>query len=529
MADVTNEIKNNSNNKSLNIKEIVKIPLVIFYNIFYFAMLGIKFIFFDIWYGLFNGASYQIDKTYKKTKQYFESEEEKIYETTKKKVKKEKTYKYNAKTLAKLEEEKKLLLLDLQTAGATRSKSPHVYYFKAKDQKGKIITGTMNGFSKLDINSYLLNEGYDVYIIKNTPFYDFVYQKSVFFSKKMKTKDLIFWLTQLSTYLKAGITLSESVRILTNQMQGDKRKLDAFSAISYELTLGETFSKALEKQGNMFPALLINMIKAAEASGTLIETLDDMANYYTEIHETKKQMVSAMTYPAIVFVFSIGVIIFILLYVVPQFTEIYEDNNAPIAGITKIVIDASIFIKEQYLIILIVIFLTISTIVILYKYVKSFRTNTQVLLMHLPLIKNIIIYKELTILTKTFASLLRNNVFITDSMDILSKITKNEIYKAILYKTINNVIKGEKISEAFKDHWAIPDVAYYMIVTGESTGELATMMQKVSEYYQLLHKNLVNNLKTFIEPIMIVFLAVIVGLIIIAVIVPMFGMYEQIQ
>ncbi len=308
-----------------------------------------------------------------------------------------------------------------------------------------------------------------------------------------------------------------------------KAKQDAFKAISYELTLGETFSKALEKQGNMFPALLINMIKAAEASGTLIETLDDMANYYSEIYETRKQMISAMTYPAIVFVFSIGVIIFILVYVVPQFTEIYAENDAPIAGITKIVINASTFIKEQYLVIFLIIFLVISTIIFLYKYVKAFRTYMQIFLMHLPIIKNVIIYNELTIFTKTFASLLRNNVFITDSMDILSRITNNEIYKAILYKTINNVIKGEKISEAFKDHWAVPDVAYYMIVTGESTGDLATMMQKVSEYYQLLHKNIVNNLKAFIEPIMIVFLAVIVGLIIIAVIVPMFGMYDQIQ
>ena len=144
-------------------------------------------------------------------------------------------------------------------------------------------------------------------------------------------------------------------------------------------------------------------------------------------------------------------------------------------------------------------------------------------------LNNIIIYNELTIFSKTFASLLRNNVFITDSMDILSRITNNEIYKAILYKTINNIVKGEKISEAFKDHWAVPDVAYYMIVTGESTGDLANMMQKVSEYYQLLHKNIINSLKSFIEPIMISILALVVGAIIIAVIVPMFDMYAQIQ
>ena len=421
------------------------------------------------------------------------------------------------------------MLVDLQTAGATRSREPHVYYYKVRDNTGKIVTGTMNGLSKLDINAYLLNEGYDVYVIKTSPFIDFVYKDSSFLGKKMKTKDLIFWLTQLSTYLKAGLTLNESVKILTSQMKGNKARTTAFKAISYELTLGENFSAALEKQGNMFPALLINMIKAAEASGTLIETLDDMAAYYTEIDDTKKQMKSAMTYPTIVSVFSLAVIVFIMLYVVPQFIEIYNQQGAEVTGITKVVINISSFIQNYWYVVIIVLGLIILLITFLYKKVKAFRTSIQILLMHIPVVKDVIIYNELTIFSKTFASLLKNNVFITESMDILSKITNNEIYKAILYKTVQNIVKGEKISEAFKDHWAIPDVAYYMIVTGESTGELAEMMQKVSEYYQGLHKSTINSLKAFIEPVMVAFLAIVVGGIIVAVIMPMFGMYSQIQ
>ena len=98
-----------------------------------------------------------------------------------------------------------------------------------------------------------------------------------------------------------------------------------------------------------------------------------------------------------------------------------------------------------------------------------------------------------------------------------------------MYNTINNIVKGDKISTAFKDHWAVPDVAYYMIVTGESTGELATMMARVSEYYQEMHRNIVSNLKSFIEPIMISGLAMVVGLILLAVVIPMFGMYESIS
>ncbi len=517
-------------NKSNSVIEILKSPFVILYNIIVYTGVGIKAVFFDFWVNIYNGVSYQVDKTYRHTKQQFMAEEEKIYEKTRKKPKKEKVYKYSAKTLANLERERQELLVDLQNAGATRSKTPHVYLYKAKDTNGRIISGTMNGLSKLDINSYLLNEGYVVYSIKTSPFIDFVHKdSSTFFGKKMSTKDLIFWLTQLSTYIKAGLTLNEAIKILTAQMKGNKARITAFKAISYELTLGESFSSALEKQGTMFPALLINMIKAAEASGTLVETLDDMANYYTELDETRKQMVSAMTYPTIIMVFALAVIVFILVYVVPQFTEIYASSDAEITGVTKIVIDVSNFLKEDYMIIIGVVAVSIVTLVILYKTVKAFKTSFQIFLMHIPIVKDVIIYNEMTIFSKTFASLLRNNVFITDSMDILSRITNNEVYRAILYKTINNIVKGEKISEAFKDHWAVPDVAYYMIVTGESTGELANMMQKVSEYYQLLHKNIINNLKSFIEPIMISMLAVIVGLIVIAVIGPMFDMYEQIQ
>ncbi len=515
--------------KSNNVLELIKSPFIVLYNILAYAGVGFKAAFFDLWVNLYNGASYQVDKTYRHTKQQLMEEEDKIYEMTKRKPKKEKVYKYSAKTLEKLELEKKELMLDLQNAGATRSKVPHVYLYKVRDASGKIITGTMNGLSKLDINSYLINEGYDIYSIKTSPFIDFVYKDSSFLGKKMSTKDLIFWLTQLSTYIKAGLTLNESIKVLTTQMKGNKARTTAFKAISYELTLGESFSSALEKQGTMFPALLINMIKAAEASGTLVETLDDMSNYYTEINENHKQMISAMTYPTIISIFAIGVIIFILTYIVPQFTDIYAQNGTEITGITKIVVDASAFLQSQYLLIIGITLGAIITIVVLYKTVKAFKTTLQIFLMHIPVIKNIIIYNELTIFSKTFASLLRNNVFITDSMDILSRITNNEVYRAILYRTINNIIKGEKISEAFKDHWAIPDVAYYMIVTGESTGDLANMMQKVSEYYQLLHKNIINNLKSFIEPIMISFLAIIVGIIIVAVIGPMFSMYNQIS
>ena len=153
----------------------------------------------------------------------------------------------------------------------------------------------------------------------------------------------------------------------------------------------------------------------------------------------------------------------------------------------------------------------------------------QELAMHLPLFGNIIIYNEITLFTKTFASLLKNNVYITESIDILSKVTSNEVYKEIMFNTISNIARGDKISESFKDQWAVPEIAYFMIQTGESTGDLANMMAKVSEYYGGLHKATINSMKSFIEPAMIGFIAVVVGGILVAVIMPMFDLYENIS
>ena len=149
--------------------------------------------------------------------------------------------------------------------------------------------------------------------------------------------------------------------------------------------------------------------------------------------------------------------------------------------------------------------------------------------MHLPFIGNIMIYNEVTIFSKTFSTLLRHDVFITDTMQILKELTNNEIYHDMIDETIENIKKGEEISLAFKDHWAFPLPAYEMIVTGEKTGKLADMMEQVSDYYSSLHRSAIMRLKSLIEPLIIALLAVMVGAIILSVIVPMFSMYESVQ
>ena len=399
----------------------------------------------------------------------------------------------------------------------------------AINEKGKKVKGYFDAFSKVDVQSFLLGEGLTPYSIRTSKLIQVLYGSMGGNRTKIKNKDLIFLLTQLSTYIKSGIPLVDSLNILIRQVQKKSYKT-ILRDVTYDLTVGESFSSALEKRGPAFPKLLINMVKASELTGELPEALDDMVNYYTETEEARKEMISALTYPSIVFIFTLIVVTFVMMYVVPKFVDIYNTmDSSAIPKFTLIVINISHFLEDNIIWLIIGIVIAILLIVYLYKNVKVLRTIMQWVFMHIPVIKDVIIYNEVTMFSKTFASLLSHNVYITDSMDILNRVTNNEIYKIMILDTVANLARGDKISAAFKDQWAFPIPAYEMIVTGEKTGQLAEMMSKVSTYYQSLHKNTVSRIKALVEPILIIFLTFAVGAILLAVIVPMFNMYSQVQ
>ena len=398
------------------------------------------------------------------------------------------------------------------------------YRYKAKGVNGKEFSGTMEGSSIDDVKNFLINEGYEIVEINPRKTYDV----DVNIGGKFGSAELSFTLTQLSTYLKAGISLIDSVRILEKQAEKPEHR-KVYQKMVYELLKGESLSVAMQKQQDKFPKLLVNMVKTSELTGDLTSVLDDMAEYYTSKEETKKTMISAMTYPVIVIIIAICVVVFILTSIVPKFVDMYSANDAKIPALTQAIMNISNFLTQHYIILILIIGGVVGTFILLFKHVQAFRKNAQIVMMHVPVLSKIIIYNEVYNFTKTFASLLNHGVFITDSMEILAKITNNEVYKELINRTIINLNKGANISDSFKGSWAFPVAAYEMIVTGESTGQLGLMMEKVANYYQTLHKNIVKQLQSLLEPMMIVFLAVIVGIILLSVMMPMFDIYSKIQ
>lgn len=396
------------------------------------------------------------------------------------------------------------------------------YRYKVKDSSGRIISNTFEAPSVNDVKVFLTNEGYEVIEIKERSKYDI----DINFGAKISNGDLSFMLTQLSTYIKAGIPLINSVRILAKQTTNAMHK-KILNKVVYELVIGEKFSIALEKQNKAFPTLLVNMVKTSEMTGDLAGTLDEMAAYYTEVEKARKQMISALVYPAVILSVAIIAVVFIIIYVVPQFVGMFSSNNAELPAITVFIINASDFLGSYWWVLLLGLIGLIIVYRLMFKHIKEFRKTMQTFYMHLPVIGKVIIYNEVSTLTRTFSSLLNHSVFITDSMEILSKLSNNEIYKEIINRTLITLSKGGKISDSFKGEWAFPVVAYEMLVTGESTGQLALMMEKVADHYQALHTNAVTTIKSLIEPIIICFLAVAVGFIIMSIILPMFDLYSQ--
>lgn len=401
------------------------------------------------------------------------------------------------------------------------------FKYKVKEADGKIIESFFDAENKVDVESFLLNKGYQIIEITEDKLSASLGLIGASTSKKMSSKDLNFFLTQLSTYVKSGIPLLDSMEILSRQSK-KKNIAMLYRKIVFDLNRGVSFSDCLAKQGKVFPKMLINMLKTSEMTGDLTGVLDDMAAYYKRQDSNRKQIINAMTYPSVLMVFAVAVLTFVITYVVPSFTSMYESTGSSLPGITVAIINISNFITGNWYYILGGIIVVVTLFTLIYKSSTGFKYATQSFLMHIPVVKDIIKYNQLVTFTSTFSTLIKHDVFITDSMDILSKITENEVYKKIINNAIENLSKGNGVSVAFKGHWAFPETAYEMLLTGEKTGKLGEMMEHVSTYYQEEQTNIIARLKSLIEPVMIVLLAVIVGVILLAVVVPMFDIYSTI-
>ncbi len=335
-------------------------------------------------------------------------------------------------------------------------------------------------------------------------------------------KDILNFTKQLSVMVRAGISLQDSLRSIAEQHEKSK-----FAAVILDLQnqieTGQSFSQALAKHPDVFTSLYINMVAAAEASGSLSSMLQKLAEYLDEEAQTRSQIKGAMVYPIIIAVMTVLVTIFLLCFVLPRFTAIFAGKEHLLPAPTKILMASSAFLRNYWFIILPVVggglggfFYFIRT-----NLGRQWWDETKLVL---PLIKTLCRSLYITRSLHTMGVLTKAGVPILNTISITAQIAGNVLYKDMWLGVYNRVRQGEKIASSLLQYDLMPSSVVQMIRSGEDSGSLSEVLKDVSDFYGRELKTVIKTVTSMIEPIMIVIMGILVGFIAMSIILPIFKM-----
>jgi type IV pilus assembly protein PilC len=397
------------------------------------------------------------------------------------------------------------------------------FKYSGRDRFGT-KSGVTYGTSKRDAVQRLKDNGIRVIDIEELP--ESLLTKDIAIGNPVKLQHFVIYLRQFSTLLKAGVSVVDATRILSQQTES-KPLIKALLDVEVELLEGNPLSKAAAKHPRIFTPLFINMIKAGEIGGNLDETLERLAVHFEKQHHTKQKITSALAYPLAVGLIAVIAVIFLLVKVVPTFVSMFQDFGADLPAITQFVLGASEWMQSfWWLIILFVI--AISTSIYIIRKNKETRYYLDYFILKIPIFGKLLQKSFLARLTRTMSSLFASSVPVLQAISIVENVVGNEIYAKALRESRRSLEKGSSLSEPLKKHWAFPPLITQMISIGERTGSLDEMLGKVADFYEKEVDASTDQLKSLIEPLMIVILAGLVGTIVAAIMVPMFDIFNQI-
>lgn len=351
-------------------------------------------------------------------------------------------------------------------------------------------------------------------------------KKDVGKAGKVTLEDLVVFSRQMATLVGAGIPLIQAIDILAHQMEKQKFR-EILRDMHQQLQGGKSFSDSMEKHINVFSSLVVNMIRAGETSGSLEEILDRIATYLEKTNALQKKIKSAMMYPMGVTIMAFLVTFGMMTFVIPKFASIFADLNAPLPTPTRLLIDASSFMKTHWYIVIGGIFLGIFLIKQFIK-TKGGRMAWDSAQLKMPVFGPLLLKVAVSKFSRTFATLVRSGVPILAALDIVAKTSGNVRLEAIINALIDHVKKGENISSQLGKSEVFPQMVVRMIAIGEETGELEEMLTKIADFYDTEVDAAVEGLTSLIEPLIIAFLGVVIGGIVIAMFLPILTLSQHI-
>lgn len=397
-----------------------------------------------------------------------------------------------------------------------------VFLYKAKSKEGNVIKGKVEGSNKTLAIRTLSQMDLIVYEVE--PVND-ILNKDISIGKPLKQKDFVVFLRQFATLIEAGILLVNAIDLLAEQTESVALK-EALEGISEDVKEGKLLSESMDLYPALFPKLLVQMIKSGEVSGNLQEVLDRMATYYEKQYNLKQKISSALTYPIVVSTFAIVITIFLLVGIVPIFGDMYASMGEELPFITQMVLGLSAAIQKFWWIFAFII------MGLFYVFQQMRKKDSGVyfldhLSLKLPVVGSFIQKAVLARMTQTLSSLLNSSVPILQAIDVTSDVVGNKVVEDVLQDARKSLERGESLAKPMEESWVFPPLIIQMIHIGEESGALDEMLLKVANIYEQEVNEASDKLQSLIEPILIIFLAVIVGFIVLSIVVPMFGLYDS--
>lgn len=344
---------------------------------------------------------------------------------------------------------------------------------------------------------------------------------------KVALQDLVVFTRQLATMIDAGLAMVQSLQALADQTN-NKVMRDIIKDITSRVEAGDSFSEALVKHPKCFNKLYVCMVSAGEKGGLLAEILARLATYLENTARLRRKVKSSMMYPTTVTIVAIGITIFLLVKVVPVFGDIFSSFGAKLPAPTQILINVSNFMQKYVIPIL----LLMGGIVYGWLYfikTKTGRAFWDARRIKLPVFGHIAHKICLARFTRTFASLIRSGVPILEVMNVVSNTCGNVVMEQAIKAATVDIERGENISTALSKHPVFPSMIIRMMTAGEQTGKIDSMLERISDFLDDEIETILSGLTSLIEPLLIVFLGVVVGGIVIAMFLPIFKMSEIIN
>lgn len=398
-----------------------------------------------------------------------------------------------------------------------------VFNYKVVDKNGKNKKGTIEAPNRDGAEKKLKADGYAIMSLteQNSPF------SGGLIKKKVKSKDLAVFCKQFSAVIRAGVTIISALELMGDQIENKTLQRAVMDAKTY-VEKGGTLADALRVNSEVFPPIMINMVAAGELSGNLEICLDRLTEHFEKDNALSAKIKGAMTYPIVVFIVMIIVVIVVMVMVIPNFSSMFAEMGTQLPLATRIMVAASNFIIHKWWLLIII----VAAIVVGCKAFKRSSVGEQLfanMAIKMPIFGNLTIKSACSRFARTMSTLMASCISMIDAVEQVAKMMDNKIIRDGLLDAKTQVAKGIPLSKPLKDMEMLPPMLSAMTKIGEETGDIEEMLSKVADYYDEEVEEATNKLTAAMEPLIMVVLACIVGMIVAAVYGPIMSMYSALD